>query len=150
MRRTKLKAKWDCMDCRKDTLASHELYQLADTVWRRANPLIIGILCLDCVEHRLARALHSGDFTPALVNSQQAFRCPPLAMRLTRGPLAADGRRRKDAAARARSHRPKTSLGQASQALLPFRGEDGRVPLDVVVRVMRQQTFVTTLNTTPS
>lgn len=142
MKIAKLKPNWACIDCRKDTLANDEHYQLSDHTWRRANPLIIGVLCLDCVERRLGRPLHAGDFTPAAINATHALRCPPLAQRLTRAPLPVNARRRKGWALRAISQRPKTSLGRASEALLPFREEDGRVPLDVVVKVMRQHTFV--------
>jgi hypothetical protein len=57
---------------------------LHDDIWRRLvrRPSRRGMLCLDCVERRLGRALHSGDFANVPVNRNQTRKCPALARRL--------------------------------------------------------------------
>ena len=57
---------------------------LRDDLWRRLvrRTWRGGMLCLDCVERRLGRALHVGDFAKVPVNQQQAHKCPALAQRL--------------------------------------------------------------------
>jgi hypothetical protein len=77
-------AHWHCLDCSKDTDVSEEFYSLRADLWRRLvrRPSRRGMLCLDCVERRLGRALHRGDFANVPVNEQQARKCPALARRL--------------------------------------------------------------------
>lgn len=130
------------MDCRKSTFAVHEIFQLTDRVWRRANPLIVGILCLDCVEKRLGRLLHATDFAPSAINVNGAQVCKDLAERLVRAPAPTTARRRQAWISGASTRPPKTPLGRASAALLPFCDGEGRVPPAVIVRLMRQQRFV--------
>lgn len=72
------------MDCSKDTLECNELYALHRRLWRKINPLIARMLCLDCAERRLGRELTSADFSKAPINSEQAVLCPALALRLAR------------------------------------------------------------------
>lgn len=73
-----------CMDCGKDTLESHELYSLPRPLWRKINPVIARMLCLDCAERRLGRELAAADFSKAPINTEQAAICPALALRLIR------------------------------------------------------------------
>jgi hypothetical protein len=77
-------AHWHCLDCSKDTDITEEFYVLRDDLWRRLvrRTWRGGMLCLDCVERRLGRALHRGDFANVPVNQQQARKCPALARRL--------------------------------------------------------------------
>ena len=78
------RARWFCMDCRKDTFTSEEYYMLWYRIWRSINYKIDGMLCLDCVELRLGRELVSRDFSKATINEMQARSCPSLALRLGR------------------------------------------------------------------
>ena len=75
---------WSCMDCGKNTRASKEYYALKDTVWRRINPIILGMLCLKCAEDRLGRPLCRSDFSAAPINARGARTCRELADRLQR------------------------------------------------------------------
>ncbi len=71
-----------CMDCGKDTNASNEYYALRRRLWRKIQPAIAGMLCLECAERRLGRPLVSDDFTKAPINAENAQICPALAQRL--------------------------------------------------------------------
>jgi hypothetical protein len=73
-----------CMDCKKDTNNSNEIYSLKQRIWLRANPLIARMLCLECVERRLGRNLVADDFSRAPINAENAAVCPALATRLAR------------------------------------------------------------------
>src|ERR1700742_4733660 len=73
-----------CMDCGVDTHATFEYYALKDTVWRRINPLKIGMLCLRCAEDRLGRPLYRSDFARLPINEESARSCLALARRLHR------------------------------------------------------------------
>jgi len=77
-------AHWHCLDCLKDTDIAEEFYALHDDLWRRLvrRPSRGSMLCLDCVERRLGRALHRGDFANVAVNQQEARKFPALARRL--------------------------------------------------------------------
>jgi len=78
-----------CMDCGIDAMARGEYYALKDSVWQAINPLVIGHLCLECVEDRLGRSLHRGDFSSARINTTSALKCRVLAQRLQRMPPSA-------------------------------------------------------------
>ena len=74
--RRKLKPVAPCADCAVDTLitvlkghgdARAEFYMVHDHVWEFAG-LDSSCLCIGCLEARLGRQLHSGDFTSAPVN----------------------------------------------------------------------------------
>lgn len=75
---------WLCMDCGKDVKASGEYFMLDDALWRRVNPLVIGMLCLGCTEDRLGRPLYGSDFSSASCNVEHAQTCPDLAQRMAR------------------------------------------------------------------
>jgi hypothetical protein len=77
-------AHWHCLDCSKDTDITEGFFMLRDDLWRRLvrRPYRGGMLCLDCVQRRLGRELHHGDFANVPVNQQQAGKCPALARRL--------------------------------------------------------------------
>lgn len=82
-RRKKCNSGYLCMDCGKDTLSSGEYYMLENAVWRRINPLVIGMLCLECAEDRLGRRLCHADFSSfAAINAAYADLCPALADRM--------------------------------------------------------------------
>ncbi len=74
---------WRCRDCGVDTDAIDEYYMVADPVWKQAAKGVDGHLCIGCLERRLGRTLHSGDFTDRPVNTtSQLRRSPRLASRL--------------------------------------------------------------------
>lgn len=67
---------WDnflCIDCKVSTLFTNEYYMVKDNLWSAANPHENGMLCVSCLEGRIGRELHSGDFTSAPVNSMGPF-----------------------------------------------------------------------------
>jgi hypothetical protein len=68
---------------------SAEWYMVKSAVWQAAGMVSReGFLCIGCLEIRLGRPLHSGDFTPSPVNSlgwpthsarlRDRLSCPPL------------------------------------------------------------------------
>ena len=71
-----------CLDCGKNTFKAEEYYMIHNHLWRRANPKVRGMLCLDCLEKRLGRELRPADFTDAPVNEMQAKLCHALEIRL--------------------------------------------------------------------
>lgn len=73
------------MDCGVDTDKNEEYYMLKHMLLRSINPEVKGKLCLTCAEVRLGRGLVGADFLDVPVNAQQAAKCPPLALRLSRG-----------------------------------------------------------------
>lgn len=78
---------WRCRDCGVDTEAIDEYYMVADPVWKQVAHEVDGHLCIGCLERRLGRTLHSGDFTDRPVNStSQLPRSPRLTSRLCRLP----------------------------------------------------------------
>lgn len=140
-RNTALALDWLCMDCGENTDASDEYYALKDTIWRRINPLILGMLCLKCAEDRLGRPLFRSDFSAAPINARGALSCPALADRLRRV------RPRKNAAKthfkrdvlRMLSKKSKTQshLGRVSTALLEHSRPDGRLSRKTFMQVIR-------------
>lgn len=62
-----------CKDCGKDTMKSGEYYNVLNPVWEQANKGNAGMLCLDCLETRLGRALTAFDFSSAPINFDQRF-----------------------------------------------------------------------------
>jgi hypothetical protein len=129
-----------CMDCAVDTFATGEYYTLKDALWRRINPLVIGIMCLACAEDRLGRSLNRADFARAPINAESAAKCPALARRLNRArPKAGCSmndvrpRSRKIASKRARQSR----LGYTSFQLLGYVGRNGRVRPSDIMSVIR-------------
>jgi hypothetical protein len=138
-----------CMDCGVDTRAKDEYYMLKDELWRTINPLVVGMLCLECAEDRLGRPLHRGDFSAAPMNKLFALRCAALAERLQRKrPASGSAGRRKVQplslkaiqSRLAKKTRTQSSLGRLSAALLPYRGHSGRVPPGTLTRVLRELT----------
>lgn len=132
---------WLCMDCGVDTDASNEYYALKDSVWRRINPLILGLLCLKCAEDRLGRSLARSDFSAAPINARSALHCPELADRLRRvrpRKNAAITRSKRDIL-RMLSKKSKTQdhLGRISTALLEHSRLDGRVSRKIFMQVIR-------------
>ena len=62
-----------CHDCGTETLSPEpgvptEYYMVHDRVWQAARAPERGYLCIGCLEHRLGRQLHRGDFTDAPLN----------------------------------------------------------------------------------
>jgi hypothetical protein len=62
-----------CLDCRTDTLSTEpgvatEYYMVHDSVWEAAQAPQCVFLCIGCLEARLGRQLHRGDFTDAKIN----------------------------------------------------------------------------------
>jgi hypothetical protein len=129
-----------CMDCSVDTLAAGEYYALKDQLWRRINPLVIGMLCLSCVEDRLGRSLWSGDFARAPVNAVSAQSCPSLARRLKRAkPASLERSPQRMTEVKPRLARiteksaTQSRLGLASFQLMARVGRSGRVrPSDIM------------------
>jgi hypothetical protein len=61
-----------CHDCHTETLSTApgvrtEYYMVHDHIWEAAG-MTRGYLCIGCLEHRLGRELHRGDFTHAEIN----------------------------------------------------------------------------------
>jgi hypothetical protein len=76
---------WRCADCGIDTDAIDEYYMVRDDVWGTAAGGVDGHLCIECLERRLGRSLHSGDFTDRPVNtSDRLRRSPRLTARMRR------------------------------------------------------------------
>ena len=68
-----------CTDCRTGTLSLEpgvptEFYMVHDDLWAEAG-MDRGYLCIGCLETRLGRRLHRGDFTAAEVNDLSCH-CP--------------------------------------------------------------------------
>jgi hypothetical protein len=68
------RAKAPCADCGADTLscksgARAEYYMVHDHVWQQAGAPRFGWLCVGCLENRLGRQLHRGDFKKVILNS---------------------------------------------------------------------------------
>jgi hypothetical protein len=61
-----------CLDCQVDTTS--EYYVIQRALWKKVNPKIDGMLCIDCLEQRLGRNLTKKDFTQAPLNSQHIER----------------------------------------------------------------------------
>lgn len=59
-----------CLDCKEDTSAAglREYYVVHDDVWLEAQPERHGMLCVGCLETRLARRLTPNDFQDCVVN----------------------------------------------------------------------------------
>jgi hypothetical protein len=131
---------WLCMDCGENTHASNEYYALKDSVWRRINPLILGMLCLKCAEDRLGRSLARSDFSAAPINARSAQNCPELADRLRRvRPKSAAITLPKRDLQRMLSKKSKTQshLGRISAALLEHSRPDGRLSRKDFMQVIR-------------
>lgn len=67
---------WDnflCIDCKVSTLFTNEYYMVNINLWLTANPKKGGMLCISCLEGRVGRELHSGDFTSAPINFMGPF-----------------------------------------------------------------------------
>jgi hypothetical protein len=135
---------WPCMDCGTDTYATDECYMLKDTVWRRINPIIVGMLCLPCAEERLCRPLYRSDFSTAPINALQAQLCLALAERLLRprpkrtpgSPDSSVSGRRQRAKVRLKKMKNQSRLGAFSAALLQHSRPNGRVPRKAFVSVL--------------
>lgn len=136
-----------CMDCGKDTIASQEYYALKDSVWRRLNPLVLGLLCLECAEDRLGRPLYRSDFAALPLNAQYARVCPGLAERLARprprtnpqsveNPSQLVSQRTQVLAKKSHTQSP---MGRFSAALLEHRGRNGRVSRKAFAQVLQAQ-----------
>jgi hypothetical protein len=126
---------WSCMDCGKNTHASKEYYALKDTVWRRINPIILGMLCLKCAEDRLGRPLCRSDFSAAPINARGALRCPELADRLRRRRSSGESRVRATrsmqsecdlASTLANKRKTQSPLGRLSAEMREHARPDGR------------------------
>jgi hypothetical protein len=135
---------WLCMDCRKNTHASKEYYALKDTVWRRINPLILGMLCLECAEDRLGRSLSRSDFSAAPINARGALTCPELADRLRRArptknsaPATITHSKRDLLRMLSKKSKTQSHLGRISTALLEHSRPDGRLSRKAFMQVLR-------------
>lgn len=73
-----------CIGCKKDTW--DEYYMVYTRIWKKVNPKVKGMLCINCVETRLGRKLNKKDFTTAIVNSMRMKRTPKLRNRLSSPP----------------------------------------------------------------
>ncbi len=68
-----------CRDCRAETLSQEpgvptEYYMVRDRVWWLARGPARGFLCIGCLEVRLGRQLHRGDFEPIPINDPNCHR----------------------------------------------------------------------------
>lgn len=126
---------WTCMDCGRDTSASNERYSLKDTIWRRVNPIILGMLCLKCVDDRLGRALYRSDFSSAPINAKFAHVCPALAERLRR-PRPKNGCGSSVPLISLKKSKTQSRLGRISAFLLQHRRADGRVSRKALAQVV--------------
>jgi hypothetical protein len=70
----------DCMDCGTDTDAINENYMVVDDLWRAAVPTEAGMLCIGCLEKRLARRLQRNDFAKFCISA--AAKGMPVSKRL--------------------------------------------------------------------
>jgi hypothetical protein len=135
---------WSCMDCGKNTHASKEYYALKDTVWRRINPIILGMLCLKCAEDRLGRPLCRSDFSAAPINTRGALTCPKLADRLRRtrsseSPIRAtrSAQSERDLASNlANKSKTQSRLGRLSAEMRQHSRPDGRFSREAFAQVM--------------
>ena len=59
-----------CLDCAVNTADLGEAYMIRDRVWLEANPGNKGMLCIGCLEARLARRLVPRDFVAAPINGE--------------------------------------------------------------------------------
>lgn len=74
---------WYCWDCGIDTDAIDEYYMVTDDVWTAATDGMVRHLCIGCLERRLGRSLHRGDFTDRPINTTSKLpRSPRLITRL--------------------------------------------------------------------
>jgi hypothetical protein len=122
-----------CMDCGIDTRATGEYYGLRNALWRRINPLVIGILCLGCAEDRLGRSLCKRDFSSAPINAESAKRCPGLARRLKRRSVVTSRVIRPRMRKILGKQSTQSRLGLASFRLLAHVGRNGCVkPADIM------------------
>jgi hypothetical protein len=133
-----------CMDCGVDTRATGEYYAVKNALWRRMNPLVIGMLCLSCAEDRLGRSLCRDDFARAPVNAASAKSCPSLARRLKRArPASLGGSRQRMTQVKPRLARitqkaaTQSRLGLASFQLIARVGGNGRVKPGDIMSVVR-------------
>jgi hypothetical protein len=124
------------MDCGQNTFESGEYFSIKDALWRHINPVIIGILCLDCVEARLGRLLRRSDFSAAPINAKYAESCAALAERLGRTKTIPVTLRRRQRAAGQKKQSP---LGRTSEALLAYRGKNGRVSPAAMKRFLTER-----------
>jgi hypothetical protein len=126
-----------CMDCGIDTRATGEYYSLKDSLWRRINPLVLGMLCLGCAEDRMGRVLCKRDFSSAPINAESAERCPGLARRLNRR-TTAKSRVLRPRMRKILGKRPTQSrLGLMSSRLMAHVGRNGRVKPTDIMQVAR-------------
>lgn len=126
---------WTCMDCGRDTAASNERYSLKHMIWRRVNPIILGMLCLKCVEDRLGRALYRSDFSSAPINAKYTHACPALAERLRR-PRPKNSYGSSDPLISLKKSKTQSRLGRISAFLLQHRRADGRVSRKALAQVV--------------
>ena len=73
-----------CADCDIDTMgdSSHEMYMVHGSVWRESGACECKLLCIGCLERRIGRLLHSGDFTRCPLNYENALGLRPTTPRL--------------------------------------------------------------------
>lgn len=63
----KSKNRWNCVDCKRNTKLEH--YFVKNSVWFiEAKMSESGMLCVSCLEDRIARVLNAHDFTNAFIN----------------------------------------------------------------------------------
>jgi hypothetical protein len=60
--------KFLCMDCGVDTGKIGDHYMLWDYVWLSVCDSKFGMLCVNCIEHRLGRRLIAADFNSSYIN----------------------------------------------------------------------------------
>lgn len=58
---------FNCKDCSRNTFAMKEYYMVIAPVWKQAKGGR-GLLCIGCLEKRIARKLQGDDFTTAPIN----------------------------------------------------------------------------------
>lgn len=61
---------------------SHEIYMVFGSIWRASGVCECKLLCIGCLERRIGRLLHSGDFTRCPLNYENAKRLRPVTPRL--------------------------------------------------------------------
>ncbi len=59
---------FDCLDCGVSTWETDEFYMVHDHLWLSAVPDGHGMLCIQCLEGRIGRALGHADFLPRQMN----------------------------------------------------------------------------------
>ena len=74
----------NCVDCGVDTMGenSHEIYMVFGSIWRASGVCECKLLCIGCLERRIGRLLHSGDFTRCPLNYLNAKGLRPVTPRL--------------------------------------------------------------------